>query len=140
VDLAPSEYQTWLEHREALERLGLGTEAFGERTVLLREVPLAFSASPGGSGAAVPSHLLVDVVTELAGEKSASSALPAHLRVRRALASCLAAVKSRDRLAETEMTALTTALAACAEPWRCPHGRPAVVFLSHEELSRRFGR
>ena len=31
-------------------------------------------------------------------------------------------------------------LAACRDPWTCPHGRPILLTFSHEELEKRFGR
>ena len=36
--------------------------------------------------------------------------------------------------------ALLAGLARCAEPWRCPHGRPTMVRFGHDQLNRRFGR
>ena len=32
------------------------------------------------------------------------------------------------------------ALAGCATPWACPHGRPTALVLSELELARKFGR
>ena len=54
--------------------------------------------------------------------------------------SCRAAVKVNDRLGEAEQRALLGDLAATADPYRCPHGRPIVLRLSQEEMERRLGR
>jgi DNA mismatch repair protein MutL len=140
VDLDPAEFEAWRDLREALDASGLRTEHFGEKTILVREVPLSGTLPGAGGEAIAPGDLLLDVLASMSGEAAAASALPPRLRARRAIASCLAAVKANQALSEPEMAALLKDLAACAEPWKCPHGRPTVVFLDHEELARRFGR
>ncbi|HEY8552766.1 MAG TPA: DNA mismatch repair endonuclease MutL [Thermaerobacter sp.] len=61
-------------------------------------------------------------------------------RAARILAACKAAIKAGDRLHPREMAQLLADLAACQQPYACPHGRPTVIRLGVEELERRFGR
>lgn len=137
VELAPGEFARWEAVSEILAGSGLRTEHFGGRTVLVREVPLAFPMS-GGS----PESLLRDVLAVLDEETHRTTAQPLDPRLgaKRALASCTAAIKANQQVSAQELQALLTRLAACREPWRCPHGRPTVILVTHDELERRFGR
>ena len=57
-----------------------------------------------------------------------------------AMASCKAAVKGGDNMAEAEAKALVAQLMALENPFTCPHGRPTIVELTRQELERRFKR
>ncbi|MGQ9512446.1 DNA mismatch repair endonuclease MutL [Thermodesulfitimonas sp.] len=119
---------------EELERFGFLVEAFGEDAVLLRGVPAGVSVERG--------RLLLAELLALftAGEQAGGG--PGAGREKAALASlaCHAAINAGERLAVPEAAALINQLAACREPFTCPHGRPTVVCLGYGELARRFGR
>lgn len=53
---------------------------------------------------------------------------------------CGGAIKAGQVLDQEEMNALLNSLFAAENPYTCPHGRPAVVRMSLEEISRRFLR
>jgi DNA mismatch repair protein MutL len=53
---------------------------------------------------------------------------------------CGAAIKAGQRLSQEEMNALVNSLFATKNPYICPHGRPTLVRISLDELSRRFLR
>jgi DNA mismatch repair protein MutL len=53
---------------------------------------------------------------------------------------CGAAIKAGQKLTQEEMNALVNSLFAAKNPYTCPHGRPTLVRLSLDELSRRFLR
>jgi DNA mismatch repair protein MutL len=53
---------------------------------------------------------------------------------------CSAAVKAGQKLNQEEMNALVNSLFAAKSPYTCPHGRPTLVRISLDELSRRFLR
>ncbi len=53
---------------------------------------------------------------------------------------CGAAIKAGQRLSQEEMNALLNSLFATKNPYICPHGRPTLVRISLDELSRRFLR
>jgi len=135
VELDAHDFSVWEAATGDLLAAGLGTEAFGGQSVVLRSVPAAL-ARPGFDAAA----FLRDVLGALAAENTRHSALAPHLRARRAVASCAAAVKAHQPLSGSELSALLADLASCHSPLRCPHGRPTVVRISHDELARRFGR
>ncbi len=53
---------------------------------------------------------------------------------------CGAAIKAGDKLALEEMTTLIDTLFSTKNPYTCPHGRPTVIRLSNDEISKRFLR
>jgi DNA mismatch repair protein MutL len=53
---------------------------------------------------------------------------------------CKGAVKAGQRLTTPEMESIINRLFACKEPYFCPHGRPAIIKITVEDLERRFGR
>ena len=54
--------------------------------------------------------------------------------------SCKSAVKANDALAPEEQIALMKELAACGNPFSCPHGRPTFIRLTRYEIERSFKR
>lgn len=133
VELTPSEWATWEEQQETMARAGFVGEDFGGRTVRFRSVP-AFLATEAGPG------LIHDVLNQLAIAGDADRPVGQRERAMRALAACRAAAKAGQSLAPDEMASLLANLGRAAEPFTCPHGRPTVVLISHEELARRFRR
>jgi DNA mismatch repair protein MutL len=55
-------------------------------------------------------------------------------------AACLGAIKAGDPLPLEQAQRLLDDLAQVWSPATCPHGRPALVSISMEELAQRFGR
>jgi DNA mismatch repair protein MutL len=53
---------------------------------------------------------------------------------------CGAAIKAGQKLSQEEMNALLNNLFSAKNPYTCPHGRPTLVRMSTDELSRRFLR
>jgi len=53
---------------------------------------------------------------------------------------CGAAIKAGQKLTQEEMNSLLNNLFATENPYTCPHGRPTLVRMSVDELSRRFLR
>ncbi|MBI3259790.1 MAG: DNA mismatch repair endonuclease MutL [Ignavibacteriae bacterium] len=53
---------------------------------------------------------------------------------------CKAAIKTGQRLSESEMRKLVEDLFATSTPYVCPHGRPVVIDFPLGEFDRRFGR
>lgn len=130
VELGAAERVVLREHMEALSALGYDIETFGGSTVIVRS-----SVSVSGIDIcfeAVLDRLLKDApiaVEEWPGERACA-----------ALAACSASVKAGDHLDLEGQQALITSLASAVEPMRCPHGRPTVIFITRDEIERRFGR
>lgn len=54
--------------------------------------------------------------------------------------SCRSAIKFGQKLSMEEMESLIKQLDKVKNPYTCPHGRPTMVSLSMDELSKMFGR
>jgi DNA mismatch repair protein MutL len=114
-----------------LAELGIELEPFGGRSFLLRALPAAL-------GAQEPRALLDALLAELPDLRTLD---PEQVRERLAMkAACTAAIKAGDMLDEAQMRKLLQDLEAAWSPATCPHGRPAFVMLTVEELERRFMR
>ena len=84
---------------------------------------------------------LRDTLARLAALPEGAASSPALRReVLAASLACRGAITVNHRLAPDEAVRLLADLAACRDPWTCPHGRPILLSFSHEELERRFGR
>jgi DNA mismatch repair protein MutL len=128
VELSADEFAAWERARERLAQMGLEAKSFSGRTVVVETVPAG-------------SYLGRDEVRELLAELPKVSAGAAAVDGELAkLIACKAAVKAGQRLAQPEMESLINRLFACREPYFCPHGRPAIIKITVEELERRFGR
>jgi DNA mismatch repair protein MutL len=80
-----------------------------------------------------------DMIQYLLDEKSVGSFPDPRTRFAAAFA-CGAAIKAGQKLSREEMNALLNNLFSSHTPYTCPHGRPTVVRISLDELSRRFLR
>lgn len=79
------------------------------------------------------------MIAYLLDEKSVEHFPEPHRRYAAAFA-CGAAIKAGQKLSDEEMNALLNSLFSSKNPYTCPHGRPTVVRISLDELSRRFLR
>lgn len=132
VDLPPELAGYALEHRQTLQRLGLGIEEFGGNTILLRSYPAIIRRSP-------PAELLRAAVEHLATHgvpPGPEQLLDDLLKV----LACKAAVKAGDPLAPEEVEALAAQRHLADDTHHCPHGRPTALLLSKQELDRQFKR
>lgn len=119
--------------------LGFELEPFGSHSFLVRAVPeplIATFATPSTS------LELRELLTELLAEANRYTRLAGDpLRERLAMkAACLGARKAGDPLSQEQMQALVDQLSLAWSPGVCPHGRPALITLSLEELERQFLR
>ena len=118
---------------EDLAVCGLDLEPFGERTVLVRAVPALLppevdrSARPRAS---------------LPISARSSDRVPSSARTESVLATiaCHSVVRVGQKLSESEMRGLLSAMDSIDLSSNCPHGRPVARRMPRSELERRFGR
>ena len=114
-----------------LADLGFEVETFGGDSFLVRAIPgLMMDQDPG--------ELLSVMIEEL--ERLRGRDVDAQREGLAMKAACTAAVKAGDFLSIEEQQALLDDLMRTWSPATCPHGRPAFVTLTREELERRFLR
>ena len=132
IDLASNEAAIVLEHRSLLAKMGLVVEPFGGDTVLLMSYPAMLAKVP-------PREVLTNVMECLIASDQVPES-PELLDELLHTVACKAAVKYGDRLAPSEITALLAHRHLTRNHHHCPHGRPAVLAFSCEELDRKFKR
>ena len=112
--------------------LGYEAEEFGMNTVKLNAIPSSMSQADAG-------RIFKEMLSLAALEEHAPGMHQRDLD-RIAMAACKAAIKANDRITEKEALHLLQLLAACEQPFACPHGRPTILNITKKELERRFGR
>jgi DNA mismatch repair protein MutL len=133
VELAPALRPVLEAHVEALRELGFDVEPFGGSSTRLRAVPAVL-------GTRDPGPALAAILKDLA-ERDASEWAVAGTRDRLAATlACHSAVRAGQPLGAEPMSAIVRDLFRTTHPTLCPHGRPTMVRVPREELSRWFGR
>jgi DNA mismatch repair protein MutL len=116
-------------------RLGIGLEAFGGGSFILRDWPQILAERLTKEGAREAIEKILKILES--GEEPNFAELVHQLAAGLA---CAAAVKKNTSLAPEEMQNLVQQLRQAENPYRCPHGRPIIVKYTLEDLEKRFGR
>ena len=132
VEVAPAEHAIFPEARASLEELGFGIAPFGDRTLVVDEIP-AFV--PAGSVA----RLVREVLRDLLDWREADGIDRLRHRIV-ATAACHAAVTANHPLDPPRMKAIMNDLMSTDMPMTCPHGRPVLLRFSLDRLEREFHR
>ena len=98
------------------------------------------SAVPAVLGARDPGPGLVHLLRDLRDREGSGWIVTAPRDRLIATLACHSAVRAGQALARESMAAIARDLFRTAHPSLCPHGRPTLVRLPREELSRWFGR
>jgi DNA mismatch repair protein MutL len=113
------------------QKAGVILEHFGGGTFRVVSCPYWF---PQGEEASIIEEMAEWVLNERAIDL-------AKLREKSStLVSCKASIKANQKLTTEEATTLIQRLAACKQPYTCPHGRPIVVSFSSYDLEKLFKR
>ncbi|MDR2771390.1 MAG: DNA mismatch repair protein MutL, partial [Clostridiales Family XIII bacterium] len=113
-----------------LAALGYEAEDFGSNACRINAVPAFLPLSAA-------EDFLNLLLAELPGGRAPKDASAAERVIS---AACKAAVKAGDRLGDAEIAGLFTSLAACENPYACPHGRPVFLRLTEHDIERLFKR
>jgi DNA mismatch repair protein MutL len=133
VDLAPDLLPVLDAHVEALRDLGYDVEPFGGGATRLRAVPAIL-------GTRDPGPALERVLRDLKDREAADWAVAGTRDRLAATLACHSAVRAGQALNLEQMGSIVRDVFRTAHPTLCPHGRPTVVRVPREELSRWFGR
>lgn len=133
LDLPPDLRPVLDAHGEALRELGYDVEPFGGGATRLRAVPAILgSRDPGPS--------LERVLRDLKEREAADWAVAGTRDRLAATLACHSAVRAGQPLNVEQMSSIVREVLRTAHPTLCPHGRPTIVRVPREELSRWFGR
>lgn len=118
-------------HQELLRAIGLTVESFGETEVSIRSIPMILGQPQAGD-------LLREIIDQLEGERGVIS-----LEKRRAgilALACKKAVRSGERLNESDLRELVVRMVEKKITPTSPRGTPLIVALTHSDIDRRFRR
>ncbi|NOZ58703.1 MAG: DNA mismatch repair endonuclease MutL [Euryarchaeota archaeon] len=132
IELSPREAAVLEENLSFIADLGFEVEKFGERSYLVKAVPLFLGSAVGAEEVREVLHSLIEVGSLGDVERRREEMI---YRV-----ACKNAVKAGDYLSMEEMRSLLAHLSRTSRPETCPHGRPTMVTLGLEEIERRFSR
>jgi len=132
LEFTPGDAAQLRELLPLLAQAGVELEPFGAQTFLVRSYP---EWMPAGE-----EQPLIEEMAELVIAERKSIHI-GKLREKAAImCSCKASIKANDRMTREEGEGLLARLAACKQPYTCPHGRPIVVHLSTYQLEKMFKR
>ena len=130
IELNQMEYDKILNYLDLFTKLGFKIEDFGDKSVVLREVPMIF-------GLPTYVNFIRDIIDSLDKEISSNYEADLYKIMKKA---CKASVKAGDDLSDMEIESLIRDLKNCENPYTCPHGRPTVVEVSKHTISKLFLR
>jgi len=133
VELAPSLRPVLDAHVEGLRELGFDVEPFGGGATRLRAVPAVL-------GTRDPGPALSAILRDLEERDAADWAVASARDRLAATLACHSAVRAGQALGAEQMSAIVRDLFQTTHRTLCPHGRPTMVRVPREELSRWFGR
>jgi len=131
LEFAPDESTILRGRLAAFQSAGVYMEDFGGNTFIIRAVPHWF---PSGDEAAVAREMAEWIIEE--------KSVDLHVLREKAaiMCSCKASIKANQAQSREAGEKLLERLAACRQPYTCPHGRPIVVSFSTYELEKMFKR
>jgi DNA mismatch repair protein MutL len=128
LEVNPKEEEALNLHYEDLAEFGFSIEPFGDRTYLVRAVPLLLHNK---DWAGTVRELLVS----LSGENKSDWWETIAISI-----ACHSAVRAGKALTDDEMRELIRQLEQTSIPNTCPHGRPTMLRISSGQLTKEFGR
>lgn len=112
--------------------LGFEIETFGGQTIILRSAPLTLVNLDY-------QQIIIDLIDQFINFETFKD--PAEIKEAFITTmACRTAIKAGDNLNHLEMEALVKDLFKCENSYTCPHGRPTVFRISHEEMAKKFLR
>ena len=129
--LNPDAVATLLENRELLIQLGFEIDAFGDNTVLLRQIPMDLSAEDALQAA---EEVAADLMNGRREKTTTVRDTVLHT------VACKAAIKAGWKTDEKELLTLAEQVMSREDLKHCPHGRPICISLSKKNLEKQFKR
>lgn len=119
------------ENQSAFEDVGLYMEAFGDQTLILHSHPSWFEPDQVEETVKEMIDFFIDHEQINLAEFREATAI---------MMSCKRSIKANQYLNDQQAQQLLVDLAACENPYNCPHGRPVLVQLSNADMEKMFKR
>ncbi len=131
MDFAPYDFDMVMQNLELFEQLGFEVDAFGESTIIVRQIPYAEDE-----------HIVKDTICEIVEllRKNAIDVKKDLVEDALHTMACKRAIKGNRELSMAEMQALVEKVLKLDDINTCPHGRPITVKMSKYSLEKQFKR
>ena len=130
IELNPVQFQTVMNNKDILRKLGFDFEEFGGTTIKLQTIPEIFGK--------LQPNLFVDIINELA--KVSTSIVEKEIEEKITKFACSASIKAVEELTREQMSTLIIKLGEAQNPYTCPHGRPTIIQITNADLEKKFKR
>ena len=131
VTLTHRELDTLQENQEALLQTGFEIVPFGDHAMQIRSVPIILGQPQAKS-------FLLELLDELETVRGLTTLEKRRTAILQM--ACKRAVKGGERLPQVEIEDLVRRATETGVTPTCPHGRPLVVSITHQDLDKRFKR
>lgn len=132
LDFSRIEAEILKENLDSLNRLGIHIQEFGNQSFIVQAIPQNWVD-------ANIHQLVTDMINELR-EFHREGVIKKDREKHVALAAGRAAVSQKKLLSLEEGQALIKQLYQCLSPYICPHGKPTMIEITHEEINKQFQR
>ena len=131
VDFSPTDFDVCVSNMEFFSDLGFEMDVFGDRSVIIRQIPYSEDE-----------HVIKDMVNEIVSLLMKNSVDVEKNLVEDALhtMACKRAIKANHELSAKEMETLVEKVLALKDINTCPHGRPIMIKMSKYSLEKQFKR
>ncbi|MTD41902.1 DNA mismatch repair endonuclease MutL [Erwinia sp. CPCC 100877] len=119
------------EQKETLEQVGIYLEDFGQNSFIVRAHPTWY---PAGEEETIIREMIDMFLTT--GKVSVKKFREATA----IMMSCKRSIKANHYLNEQQARVLLKDLAACENPFNCPHGRPVLIHFTNSDMEKMFKR
>jgi DNA mismatch repair protein MutL len=132
VNLSYVQYKVVSERLSVFADLGFELEAFGGQTIIVRGVPLTLINMDY-------CQIIIDFADQYINFETFKD--PSEIKESFITTmACRTAIKAGDNLNLLEMESLVKDLFRCDNPYTCPHGRPTIFRMNHDEIAKKFLR
>jgi DNA mismatch repair protein MutL len=132
IEINLPEMEIYNKYREDLFRLGLKIETFGQKSLIVQEVPNIIKE-------VFNKKVIRELIDNLREEGKTTNRADLIEQIIRYM-SCRGAIKAGKEMKEREMERLVNDLFHSTNYNRCPHGRPITIYLSKNEIEKNIGR
>ncbi|MDR1605975.1 MAG: DNA mismatch repair endonuclease MutL [Streptococcaceae bacterium] len=131
ISLPQNDCLTVLEKQDLLAEAGVYLSAYGDTQLILREHPIWMNDDEVEAA----TYELIDLLLD--GREVSVKKYREDLAI---MIACKSSIKANMYLDGASARDLLQQLAQCANPYNCPHGRPALVAFSNTDLEKMFRR
>ena len=129
IEVSIEEKNYLLENSEALKKLGIIVQDFGQNAMIITNIPLILADVP-----------LNEIVSDILSDLSLFSKDKIALKNKIATRACKNAIKAGDVLSDEEIEKILNMVKSSTTPLLCPHGRPYVVKITKNQVEKWFKR